>query len=434
MGTVFVIALRNLAQGGRRTLLLGLALALVTLLLVLLDALAAGLETSMLRSATTLSSGHVNVGGFFKVSSGQASPTVAEGARVRQIIEREVEGQDYVIDRLRGWARAVSETGSSWFALAGVDIREERGLKEVLQIIEGRIEDLEQPNTVMLFEAQAKRLESKIGDSITLSAPTMGGVNNTVDVRVVAIASDVGWMSAISLFMPKDTVRNLYQMRPEATGAVQIYLKDPERGAEVIEKLKPVLETEGFRLMESDPRPFWMKFETVAGQDWVNQKLDLTTWKEEVSFLLWILTGFNALRWSLLGVLLVVIVVGIMNAMFMSIRERTREIGTMRAIGMSRGAVQRMFLVEASSLGVIAAFIGAACGVGTVLLVNAAHIKIPNEAFQAILMSDVLLLALKPMNVVVAILVITVVTCIAAFAPARRAARLRPIGALHQVG
>ena len=75
MGTVILIGLRNLRQGGRRTVLLGLALALVTLLLVLLDALAAGLETSMLRSATTLSSGHVNVGGFFKVSSGQASPT-----------------------------------------------------------------------------------------------------------------------------------------------------------------------------------------------------------------------------------------------------------------------------------------------------------------------------------------------------------------------
>jgi ABC-type antimicrobial peptide transport system permease subunit len=177
-----------------------------------------------------------------------------------------------------------------------------------------------------------------------------------------------------------------------------------------------------------------MKFEAVAGQDWVNQKLDLTTWKEEVSFLLWILTGFSALRWSLLGVLLVVIVVGIMNAMFMSIRERTREIGTMRAIGMSRRAVQWLFLVEALGLGVLASVVGAACGAGTALLINAAHIQIPNEAFQAILMNDVLLLALEPMNVLVAIAVITLVTCVAAVAPARRAARLRPVGAIHQVG
>lgn len=434
MGTVILIGLRNLRQGGRRTVLLGLALALVTLLLVLLDALAAGLETSMLRSATTLSSGHVNVGGFFKVSSGQASPTLAEGKRIREIVEREVEGRDYVVDRLRGWARAVSETSSSWFALAGVDVAEERGLREVLQITQGRLEDLAQADTVMLFEAQAKRLEARIGDTLTLSAPTMGGVNNTVDVRVVAIARDVGWMSAISLFMPKSTVRNLYQMKPEATGAVQLYLDDPERGAAVIEQLKPVFEREGFRIMESDPRPFWMKFEAVAGQDWVNQKLDLTTWKEEVSFLLWILTGFSALRWSLLGVLLVVIVVGIMNAMFMSIRERTREIGTMRAIGMSRRAVQWLFLVEALGLGVLASVVGAACGAGTALLINAAHIQIPNEAFQAILMNDVLLLAVEPVNVLVAIAVITLVTCVAAVAPARRAARLRPVGAIHQVG
>lgn len=434
MGTAILMSMRNLWQGGRRTILLMTALALVTLLLVLLDALAAGLEKSMLRSATTLSSGHVNVGGFFKVTAGQASPVVAEGKRVREIVERETPGLDFVVDRGRGWARCVSETASFWGALSGVDIREERGLREVLQVIDGSLDELTKPDTVLLSQAQAKRLEAKVGDVLTISAPTMGGVSNTVDVRVVAITKDVGWMSAISLFMPKDTVRKLYQMRSDATGAVQIYLKDPDEAPAVIELLKPKLEAAGFRLMEPDPRPFWMKFETAAGQDWVNQKLDLTTWKEEVSFLMWILTGFAALRFFLLGILLIVIVVGIMNTLYMAIRERTREIGTMRAIGMSRGGVMRLFLLEAGGLGLFASIIGASVGAGLATVLNQARVQIPDEAFQAILMSDVLLLALEPLNVVSAVCVITAVTCLAAVAPSWRAARMRPVGALHQVG
>jgi ABC-type antimicrobial peptide transport system permease subunit len=150
--------------------------------------------------------------------------------------------------------------------------------------------------------------------------------------------------------------------------------------------------------------------------------------------MMWIHKGFAVLRFFLLGTMLVVIIVGIMNTLYMSIRERTREIGTMRAIGMTRGGVMRLFLLEAGVLGLFAAMLGAAVGGGLAYVINAAQIHIPSDAFQAILMSDKLLLALKPVNVAMAIAVITGVTCLAAIAPAWRAARMRPVGALHQVG
>ncbi|MCK6573739.1 FtsX-like permease family protein [Myxococcota bacterium] len=432
--TLVRMAGRNLVQGGRRVVLLGMAMVLVSMLLVLLDSLAAGLEASMVNSATTLASGHVNVGGFFKVTSGTASPVVADGPKIRAIVEREVPELDYQIDRVRGWARLVSERASFWGGLLGIDVEEERGLRSVLQISEGSFDALKQPDTILLFEQQAKRLEAKVGDTLTISAPTMGGVNNTVDVRVGAIAKDVGFMSAINLFMPKATIRQLYQMKPEATGAVQLYLKNEADASGVMERLRPKLEAEGFRLMDLDPRPFWMKFDTVTGQDWVGQKLDLTTWREEVSFLLWILTGFAALRWLLLGVILLLVVVGIMNTMYMSIRERTREIGTMRAIGMSRGRVLGLFLLEALALGIGASALGAGLGVVIALSVNAAEIKIASDAFMAILMNDQVYLKLTVDNVVFAVALITGISVFAALRPARRAARMRPVGALHQVG
>ena len=434
MNTLFTIAARNLRQGGRRVYLLGAAMVLVAMLLVLLDSLAAGLEASMIHSATTLSSGHVNVGGFFKVTSGQASPVVADGPGIRKIVTAEVPELDFQIDRVRGWARVVSEEASFWGGLLGVDVAEERGLRGVLQITAGTFDGLAEPDTILLFEQQAKRLVAKVGDTLTISAPTMGGVNNTVDVRVVAIAKDLGMMSAINIFMPKVTIRKLYQMKADATGAVQIYLKNERDAAAVMERLRPKLEAAGYKLMDLDPRPFWMKFDTVTGQDWVGQKLDLTTWREEVSFLLWILTGFGALRWLLLGVILLLVVVGIMNTMYMSIRERTREIGTMRAIGMSRGQVLRLFLIEATLLGLGAGAFGATLGAGLAVAINAAKIQIPMDAFMAILMNDYVYLKLTVGNVVFATLLITAISCIAALRPARRAARMRPVGALHTVG
>ena len=76
MRTLVLIAARNLVQSRKRSLMLGSAIASVTLLLVLLGGLASGIQSTMLRAATTLATGHVNIGGFFKITTGQASPVV----------------------------------------------------------------------------------------------------------------------------------------------------------------------------------------------------------------------------------------------------------------------------------------------------------------------------------------------------------------------
>ena len=65
MGTLVLIAARNLIQHRKRSLLLGLAICSVTVLLVLLSSVSNGIMDTMMRAANTLSSGHVNVGGFF---------------------------------------------------------------------------------------------------------------------------------------------------------------------------------------------------------------------------------------------------------------------------------------------------------------------------------------------------------------------------------
>lgn len=447
MRHLLLIAARSLLQHRRRNLLLGMAIAIVTMLLVLLLGLSGGVSFTMLRAATTLSSGHVNVGGFFKITSGNPAPVVTKYHGVEDVVRKALPDLDYLIDRTRGWGKIVSPNGSLQAGVHGVDISRERGLKEVLRLAEqreyveggaaevkGNIEDLAKPGTILIFAEQAKRLGVDVGDELTLSTPTLRGVNNTADMRIVAVAKNIGFMSSWSVFVPHQVVRDIYQMADDATGVLQIYLKGEPDLDRVETDLRKALADAGYRLMEPDDKPFFMLFERVKREDWTGQKLDVTTWHDEVSFMSWTLTALDTLTVLLVGILMVLVMVGIMNTLWIAIRERTREIGTLRAIGMGRRGVLAMFLIEALFLGFLATLVGAGLGYGISAAVNAAKVVVPNQAFQIFTMSETLWLLVDPAALVKAVAVISFLTMLAALYPAYRATRLKPISAIHHIG
>src|ERR1700730_16207547 len=96
MSQLFLIALRNLAQHSKRTLLLGGAIAGVTALLVFLLCLSSGIHFTMLQSATTLSTGHLNVAGFYKVTAGQSAPVITQYKKLDAIVRRTLPDLDYI--------------------------------------------------------------------------------------------------------------------------------------------------------------------------------------------------------------------------------------------------------------------------------------------------------------------------------------------------
>jgi len=446
MGVFIRIAVRNLVQARLRSFFLALALSMVTMLLVLLLALSQGLTDTMISSATTLSSGHVNVSGFFKAKASDANPIVTNKARIRELVGEHAQGVDFIIDRARGWARVISDTSSLNAGLTGVDAKEEGRLFDTLEMAKeseykegGRDEVLGDPrglankNGALIFAAQAKRLEVGVGDHITVSVETMKGARNTAEFVVVAIAQDIGFMSNWSVFTSKEGLLDLYRLGEDVTGAIQIYLHDEARSTEVMETLRAALEEDGQTLMEHDPRPFWAKFEVVSGEDWTGQRLDLTIWSDEVSFLTWVLTAVDSISFFLVGILVIIISVGIMNSMWMSVRERTGEVGTLRAIGMSRGRVLTMFMLEAFILGLFATSIGGALGAFLARAIDAAAFKVDVQAVRAILMSDTLHLVVQTRQVVVAVVVFTIMAALSALWPAYRASRMQPVTAIQHI-
>jgi ABC-type lipoprotein release transport system permease subunit len=428
------VAARNLTRHTRRNLFLGAALASVTGLLVLLGALTAGIEGAMMESATTLMTGDVNVGGFFKVTSGSAAPLVSGYPKVLAVTRAAVPELDYLTIRGRGWAKAVSDSASMDLVLGGVDIANEPAVRRVLQPLGGSLDELAKPNTVLLFQGQAERLKVGVDDVITLSAPTERGVNNTVDVRVAVVVKNVGIMSAFSAFIQADSLRVLYGLSPEATGAIHLFLKDRDQSSLVAARLREEFVRQGWRVMEPDPQPYYMKlFQTVPSEDWTGQKLDITTWEDELGQFKQFIWGIKVFTGLLVFILMVVIVIGILNTLAIAIRERTREIGTLRAIGMQRRKVLWLFMLESALLGLFGCASGALGASALAAALNAAAIPVP-EAVQLFLSQEHLTFALHAGAAVSDVLLLTLVTVAASLAPALRAARLKPITAMHHIG
>ncbi|MGR6997744.1 FtsX-like permease family protein [Yinghuangia aomiensis] len=127
------------------------------------------------------------------------------------------------------------------------------------------------------------------------------------------------------------------------------------------------------------------------------------------------------------GVAVLVGIFLIFNTFSMLVAQRTRELGLLRAIGASRGQVTKSVLVESVLLGLIGSTIGLAAGfglaVGLKALMTAAGMNLKGAE-----------LVFKPLTPIVAYLVGTLVTVVAAYIPARRASRISPMAALREAG
>ena len=131
---------------------------------------------------------------------------------------------------------------------------------------------------------------------------------------------------------------------------------------------------------------------------------------------------------SLIGsIALAVSSLGIVNTMVMSILERTKEIGIMKAIGASDSDIRRIFLVEASTIGLIGGVAGFALGwlVGQVINLGA-NIYIQSQGGTA-----ATLFSLPWWLITGALAFSLLVSVIAGSYPANRAARLEPMQALR---
>ncbi len=137
---------------------------------------------------------------------------------------------------------------------------------------------------------------------------------------------------------------------------------------------------------------------------------------------------------SILGIIQIVIIsfasiaiivggIGITNSMFTSVRERTKEIGIMKAIGAKNSAILSIFLIEAGIIGILG-------GVAGILLGSIVAKGI--DYYAQINPSFYFKTTIAPWMVIFALGFSFIVGCLAGFFPARSAAKLKPVEALRR--
>ncbi|HWQ74632.1 MAG TPA: ABC transporter permease [Syntrophomonas sp.] len=128
---------------------------------------------------------------------------------------------------------------------------------------------------------------------------------------------------------------------------------------------------------------------------------------------------------------LLVASIGIMNTMFMSILERTKEIGIMKVIGAGIPDIRRLFLMESGFIGFIGGISGLGIAYGVTAIINA--IARAKAAGEMMVGGQMLNLAIIPIWLALfAVGFAVVVGVIAGLLPAYRAARISPLQAIRQ--
>lgn len=117
---------------------------------------------------------------------------------------------------------------------------------------------------------------------------------------------------------------------------------------------------------------------------------------------------------------------GIVNTLFMSVQERTREIGLMKAMGMGGGKVFGLFSLEATFIGLLGSAIGALLGIAAGTGIS--------SALSGNLLADLpglTLIAFNPASIAVIVMLVMAIAFLAGTLPAARAARADPVESLR---
>ena len=393
----FKMALRSIGSNKMRAILTMLGIIIGVMALVVLVSLGSGATSSVTDTISSLGSNLLTV----TVSDDKGSPITID--TLNQWLESEPSlglVAPYASDTLTGSANG--ESGSfivygttvDYYAIQGLQLSMGRWLKQ---------SDMEN-NTYacVINETAAEELigyTDCVGQAISLNNVkyTIVGVlqddeNNLT--RVFSSGSLVAYVSYNSL------IRLSSSVVPEITA---FYVSAPENGTmEDAENTMTRLLMERF---DQDDDAF-----TVSNQDALESTMSSVT-----SMLTVMLGGIAAIS-------LVVGGIGIMNIMMVTVTERTREIGIRKAIGASRGVILSQFLMEAVALCMMGCCLG--------IFLSWAVLQIVNTVVVSLDMT----FHLNATVVLIAVGFCFLIGIVFGLYPANKAAKMKPIDALHYGG
>ncbi|MCM3487100.1 ABC transporter permease [Kocuria rosea] len=245
--------------------------------------------------------------------------------------------------------------------------------------------------------------EQAVGSSVQLGITDALGEQRTVKATVVGVAREGLLASGAS--MNEALLAELSEVRSAGidTGPVghvaAIAYFDTALSGEEVDALKSSLAQGGYQAQ---------------------------TTEDQLGMVQTVISGIVGILNAFAVIALVAASFGIINTLLMSVQERTREIGLMKAMGMSGGRVFALFSLEAVVIGFLGSAIGAAAAVGLGSTVSAV---LAEGALSGL--PGLSIMVFQPLTVAGVIGLIMVIAFLAGTLPARKAARQNPIDALR---
>lgn len=278
------------------------------------------------------------------------------------------------------------------------------GLIGSLEMFEGADLDDREPNSVGVAKGLARKLGLTRQSSAIALAPTVDGYMNALDAKVVQLVdAPIEMLDDLMMSVPLEFARQLYDTR----GADRLTVLLADRN-----------DTDALR-GEMQRRI------TEAGV-----KVEIRTWKELRPSYLRIRSMFNVIFTFVFIVVLLIVAMSVVNTVSTAVLERTREIGTLRALGLKRRGIITIFAVESALLALIGATLGSAITVVIWAAVGWSDLTwIPPNIPKRVPIE----IQLVPEFLAATFLALICLAVAAAAIPARRAARMPITDALGHV-
>ncbi|MGO2082540.1 ABC transporter permease [Vagococcus sp.] len=156
-----------------------------------------------------------------------------------------------------------------------------------------------------------------------------------------------------------------------------------------------------------------------------DEGFEAQTMEDQIGIIKNVVNGITGVLTMFGGIALLAASFGIINTLYMSVQERTREIGLMKAMGMSRGKIFSLFSFEALLIGFWGSIIGLAGAYGVGQLINQFAVKSFLKGLEGLTLVEFNL-----QSVLTIVGIIMLIAFLAGTFPAKRAAKLDPITAL----
>ena len=443
MRSLLRIAFRNTGRQKKRTLLLAGAIAFGVVVVTLLNGFTGGASRNIERVLTDLIGGHVYVSGTQLTDSRLIINVIRDwedGNSPLADVVGEVEGQIADLNRRsRTLGTLIFGSKQTNQFLDGVDWHGEASFFPSLSLTAGSLPGPDDRNALILPEAAAERLRVEVGDQVLVRVSTVTGQQNVGELVLAATIEDSGITAFSSAFVRLDYMGELIGTGAGEFQVLNLYLRDPRQSGRVAEVLRARLPTApedeqeevsgqppgtpgalgaGVNRLADDEEPWeGTRYEITTLDDILDQVSDLFGVLDIVSLVVFL-------------ILLTITMVGVVNTFRMVLLERIREIGTMRAVGMQGRSVRGIFLMEAGFIGLIGALIGLVLA-GIAMLVLGQLTLDTDSPLQFFLNDGRITFAVPPLSVVTNVAILLVLSLLAAFIPARRAARMEPAAALR---